>query len=77
MTLRASFDDDLQNNLFTDVGSVAPVQALVFHSREAASDTAALDIVWRAGANVIRLWSSPHFEFGPRVERTTESRLRF
>ena len=63
--LRASGDDDLQKELYTEVGGVASVQTLVFHSREAASDPAVLDIVRRADgifiaggdqANYVRFW---------------------
>jgi beta-aspartyl-peptidase (threonine type) len=63
--LRASGDDDLQRELYTDVGGVASVQTLVFHSREAASDPVVLDIVRQADgifiaggdqANYVRFW---------------------
>ncbi len=63
--LRASGDDDLQRELYTDVGGVASVQTLVFHSRAAASDPAVLDIVRHADgifiaggdqANYVRFW---------------------
>ena len=63
--LRASGSDDLQHELYTDVGGVASVQTLVFHSRAAASDPAVLDIVRRADgifiaggdqANYVRFW---------------------
>ena len=63
--LRASGSDDLQRELYTDVGGVASVQTLVFHSRAAASDPVVLDIVRRADgifiaggdqANYVRFW---------------------
>ncbi len=63
--LRASGDDDLQNELYHDVGGVASVQTLVFHSRKAASDPVVLDIVRRADgifiaggdqSNYVRFW---------------------
>ncbi len=63
--LRASGDDDLQRELYTEVGGVVSVQTLVFHSRAAASDPAVLDIVRRADgifiaggdqANYVRFW---------------------
>ena len=46
--LRASGGDDMQKEFYTDVGGVASVQTLVFHSREAASDPAVLSIVRHA-----------------------------
>ena len=46
--LRASGDDNMQKELYTEVGGVASVQTLVFHSREAASDPQVLDIVRHA-----------------------------
>lgn len=63
--LRASGDDDMQKELYTEVGGVASVQTLVFHSREAASDPKVLDIVRHADgifiaggdqANYVRFW---------------------
>jgi beta-aspartyl-peptidase (threonine type) len=63
--LRASGDDDLQKELYTEVGGVTSVQTLVFHSRAAASDTAVLDIVRQADgifiaggdqSNYVRFW---------------------
>jgi beta-aspartyl-peptidase (threonine type) len=46
--LRASGEDDMQKELYNEVGGVASVQTLVFHSREAASDPKVLDIVRHA-----------------------------
>jgi len=63
--LRASGDDDLQKELFSEVGGVASVQTLVFHDRAAASDPRVLDIVRHADgifiaggdqANYVRFW---------------------
>src|SRR3546814_15428319 len=63
--LRASGDDDLQKELYGDVGGVASVQTLVFHSRTAASDPAVLEILRHADgifiaggdqANYVRFW---------------------
>jgi len=63
--LRASGEDDMQQELYTEVGGVASVQTLVFHSREAASDPKVLDIVRHADgifiaggdqANHVRFW---------------------
>jgi beta-aspartyl-peptidase (threonine type) len=63
--LRASGDDDMQKELYTEVGRVASVQTLVFHNREAASDPKVLGIVRRADgifiaggdqANYVRFW---------------------
>lgn len=65
LILRASGDDDLQQELYHDVGGVASVQTLVFHSRAAASDPRVLEIVRRADgifiaggdqANYVRFW---------------------
>ena len=65
LILRASGDDDLQKELYHDVGGVASVQTLVFHSRAAASDPRVLEIVRRADgifiaggdqANYVRFW---------------------
>lgn len=46
--LRASGEDDMQRELYTEVGGVASVQTLVFHNREAASDPQVLEIVRHA-----------------------------
>jgi len=63
--LRASGADELQKELYDDVGGVASVQTLVFHSRAAASDPRVLEIVRRADgifiaggdqANYVRFW---------------------
>jgi beta-aspartyl-peptidase (threonine type) len=63
--LRASGDDDLQRELYDDVGGVASVQTLVFHSRVAASDPQVLEILRHADgifiaggdqANYVRFW---------------------
>ena len=63
--LRASGADDMQKELYQDVGGVASVQTLVFHDRKAASDPAVLDIVRKADgifiaggdqANYVRFW---------------------
>ena len=63
--LRASGGDDLQKELYHDVGGVASVQTLVFHSRAAASDPQVLEIVRQADgifiaggdqANYVRFW---------------------
>jgi L-asparaginase / beta-aspartyl-peptidase len=63
--LRASGEDDMQKELYTEVGGVASVQTLVFHSREAASDPKVLDIVRHADgifiaggdqANYVNFW---------------------
>jgi beta-aspartyl-peptidase (threonine type) len=63
--LRASGDDDLQRELYDDVGGVASVQTLVFHSRVAASDPRVLEILRHADgifiaggdqANYVRFW---------------------
>jgi beta-aspartyl-peptidase (threonine type) len=65
LILRASGGDDLQKELYHDVGGVASVQTLVFHSRAAASDPRVLEIVRRADgifiaggdqANYVRFW---------------------
>ena len=63
--LRASGADDLQKELYHDIGGVASVQTLVFHSRAAASDPRVLEIVRQADgiflaggdqANYVRFW---------------------
>jgi beta-aspartyl-peptidase (threonine type) len=63
--LRASGAEEMQQELYSEVGGVASVQTLVFQSREAASDPAVLDIVRRADgifiaggdqANYVRFW---------------------
>jgi beta-aspartyl-peptidase (threonine type) len=63
--LRASGGDDLQKELYHDVGGVASVQTLVFHSRAAASDRQVLEVVRQADgifiaggdqANYVRFW---------------------
>ncbi len=46
--LRASGADDLQQDFLKEIGGVASVQTLVFHSRDAASDPRVLDIVRKA-----------------------------
>lgn len=63
--LRASGDDALQNWIYRDVGGVASVQTLIFHSRAPASDPRVLamiehaDGIFIAGgdqANYVRFW---------------------
>ena len=63
--LRASGDDDMQKQFYTEVGGVASVQTLVFHAREAASDPRVLAVVRHADAifiaggdqsNYVRFW---------------------
>ncbi|OOG61312.1 peptidase T [Rhodanobacter sp. B04] len=63
--LRASGADEMQKELYTDIGGVASVQTLVFHSRAAASDPQVLDIVRHADgifiaggdqSNYVRFW---------------------
>ncbi len=63
--LRASGAEEMQQELYTEVGGVASVQTLVFNSRDAASDPAVLDIVRHADgifiaggdqANYVRFW---------------------
>ncbi|HJR14700.1 MAG TPA: cyanophycinase [Rhodanobacteraceae bacterium] len=63
--LRASGDDELQNWIYRDVGGVASVQTLIFHSRVPASDPHVLAIVEHADgifiaggdqANYVRFW---------------------
>lgn len=65
LILRASGGDDLQKELYHDVGGVASVQTLVFHRRAAASAPRVLEIVRRADgifiaggdqANYVRFW---------------------
>lgn len=65
VVLRASYADDIQNALYNELGGVASVQTLVFHSRAAASDPAVLDIIRHADgifiaggdqANYVRFW---------------------
>lgn len=65
VVLRASYADDIQNSLYHEIGGVASVQTLVFHSRAAASDPAVLDIIRHADgifiaggdqANYVRFW---------------------
>ena len=48
--LRASGADELQNELYNDVGGVTSVQTLVFDSRKAADDPAVLRVVRGADA---------------------------
>ena len=48
--LRASGDDNLQNELYYDIGGVTSVQTLVFDSRKAADDPAVLRVVRGADA---------------------------
>ena len=63
--LRASGADDLQQELYGEVGGMVSVQTLVFHSRAAASDPQVLEIVRHADgifiaggdqANYVRFW---------------------
>jgi beta-aspartyl-peptidase (threonine type) len=63
--LRASGDDELQDWIYHDVGGVASVQTLIFHSRAPASDPHVLSIVRHADgifiaggdqANYVRFW---------------------
>ncbi|HET7161504.1 MAG TPA: cyanophycinase [Rhodanobacteraceae bacterium] len=63
--LRASGDDELQNWIYRDVGGVASVQTLIFHSRAPASDPRVLAIIKNADgifiaggdqANYVRFW---------------------
>ena len=63
--LRASGADDLQQELFNDIGGVASVQTLVFHDRAAASDPQVLAILCKADgifiaggdqSNYVRFW---------------------
>lgn len=63
--LRASGADEMQEDLYRQIGGVASVQTLVFHDRAAASDPAVLDIVRHADgifiaggdqANYVRFW---------------------
>jgi L-asparaginase / beta-aspartyl-peptidase len=63
--LRASGEDDLQQDFLKEIGGAASVQTLVFHSREAASDPRVLDIVRRSDgiflgggdqARYVRFW---------------------
>lgn len=63
--IRASGDDELQDWIFKDVGGVASVQTLIFHSRAPASDPRVLDILRHADgifiaggdqANYVRFW---------------------
>lgn len=52
--LTASGTDALQRYFYREVGGVASVQTLVFHSREAASDPRVLDVVRHADGIFIR-----------------------
>ncbi|MEO7051996.1 MAG: cyanophycinase, partial [Rhodanobacter sp.] len=63
--LRASGADNLQRELYAEIGGVASVQTLVFHDRAAASDPQVLDILQHADAifiaggdqaNYVRFW---------------------
>ena len=63
--IRASGDAALQNWIYRDVGDVASVQTLIFHSRAPASDPHVLDILRHADgifiaggdqANYVRFW---------------------
>jgi beta-aspartyl-peptidase (threonine type) len=63
--LRASGDDALQKWIYHDVGGVASVQTLIFHSRKPASDPRVLAIVKHADgifiaggdqSNYVRFW---------------------
>lgn len=65
VVLRASGADELQKELYEDIGGVASVQTLVFHDRAAASDPRVLEIVRSADgifiaggdqANYVRFW---------------------
>ena len=65
LILRASGADDLQRELYEEVGGVASVQTLVFHDRAAASDPRVLAIVRAADgifiaggdqAKYVRFW---------------------
>src|SRR5678809_1417340 len=46
--LRASGEDDLQNDFLKEVGGAASVETIVFHDRAAASDARVLGILKRA-----------------------------
>lgn len=50
LVLRASGGANLQEELFNDIGGLASVQTLVFHSRVPASDPVVLDMVRKADA---------------------------
>jgi beta-aspartyl-peptidase (threonine type) len=63
--IRASGDDQLQDWIYRDVGGVASVQTLIFHSRAPASDPRVLGILRHADgifiaggdqANYVRFW---------------------
>jgi beta-aspartyl-peptidase (threonine type) len=63
--LRASGADEMQHELYAEIGGVASVQTLVFHDRTAASDPQVLDILRHADAifiaggdqaNYVRFW---------------------
>jgi beta-aspartyl-peptidase (threonine type) len=63
--LRASGADEMQHELYAEIGGVASVQTLVFHDRAAASDPQVLDILRHADAifiaggdqaNYVRFW---------------------
>ncbi|MBS0373833.1 MAG: cyanophycinase [Proteobacteria bacterium] len=54
VALAASGSDDLQQEIFHDVGGFASVETIVFHDRSAASDPAVLAIVRRADAVFFR-----------------------
>lgn len=63
--LRASGADDLQKELYEDIGGVTSVETIVFSHRKAASDPRVLEIVGRADgiflaggdqANYVRYW---------------------
>ncbi|HJP98009.1 MAG TPA: cyanophycinase, partial [Rhodanobacteraceae bacterium] len=63
--IRASGDDELQDWIYKDVGGVASVQTLVFHSRAPASEPHVLEILRHADgifiaggdqANYVRFW---------------------
>jgi beta-aspartyl-peptidase (threonine type) len=65
VVLRASGADELQHELYAEIGGVASVQTLVFHDRAAASDPHVLDILRHADAifiaggdqaNYVRFW---------------------
>ena len=63
--LRASGSDDLQNELFRDVGGLTAAETIVFHDRSAANDPRVLAIVAHADgifigggdqSNYVRFW---------------------
>ncbi|WP_428999480.1 cyanophycinase [Stenotrophomonas nitritireducens] len=65
LILRASGDDNMQKELYNDIGGVTAVQTLVFHDRKAADDPQVLqmvrdaDAIFLAGgdqARYVRFW---------------------